>query len=122
MKRALIALTLAAALGLGGCANLAAGLANVATSLSSSTPSQVTSLAEAQQAATLVTKGADAAVTSGKLNRATLLEINALSDGIHAAMGDLEAANAAGKSIDFAAFNAALSAYNSYMTANAISH
>jgi len=124
MKFAIVATTAAsmAILALGGCTTIAAGIANVAATVTSSTPMQVTTLGEAIQASDLLTKAADVAVNTGKLNKATLQEINALSDGLHAALVNLEAANAAGKNLDFAAFNAALSAYNAYLTANAVPH
>lgn len=120
MKR--LALAVALSLSLTGCVSLASGIANIAASVTSSTPSQVTTLSEAIQTATLATRAADVAVNTGKLSHATIIEINSLSDAIHAALGDLETANSQGKSLTFSSFNAALSAWNAYTTANAVPH
>lgn len=107
----------------GGCTSLASGIASVATSMSSSTPSQVTTLADAVQAADTVTKLADTYVTSGvTISKAQLVQIQALSNGVHTALVNLEAANAAHQSLVFDAFNAALAAYNSYATTQGIAH
>lgn len=121
MKKLAIAL-LAVSLSLGGCTSLASGVSSLATELSSSTPSQVSTLAAAEQAATLITKSADLYVNTGSPNRAVLLEILNLSDALHTALGALEVANSAGNSLDYAAFNAALLAYQSYATNEGISH
>jgi hypothetical protein len=110
------------AISLSGCANIAAGVTNIAATVAGSTPQQATTLAQAIQIADLVTKATDVAVNTGKLSRATLEEINALNDGVHAAIVNLEAANASGQSLNFAAFNAALQAFNAYTTANAVAH
>ena len=107
---------------LAGCTTVASTVASIATDLSSSTSSQVTTLSEAIQAATLVTKAADTAVKTGKLDKSTLIEIRSLSNALHTALGDLEIANAQGKSLDYAAFNAALDAWNSYSTTKGIAH
>lgn len=116
------ATVIAAMIGLSGCTTVASGVANIAATVAGSTPQQATTLSQAVQTATLVTKAADLAVNTGKLSHATLLELNSLSDGVHAALTNLEAANSAGQSLNFASFNAALSAWNAYTTANGISH
>lgn len=122
MKRFVLIGLCCAAL-LGGCTSLASGVATIATSLSSSSPSQANTLAGAEQAATLLTQAADVYVNSGvKISRAQLQEILLLSDAVHTALGTLERANAAGQSLDYAAFNAALSAYQSYATNENIPH
>ena len=113
---------LVAGASLSGCAQLAAGAANIAATVTGSTPHQVKTLAEAEQTATLVTKAVDLAVNTGKLPRATLVELNSLSDGLHAALGALQQANANGQALNFAAFNAALAAYNAYTTSQGIAH
>lgn len=87
-----------------------------------STPTSVTTAAEAVQADTLVTKAIDAYVLSGMPNRATLVELRALNDGLHKATDALEAAPAAGQSNALAAFNAALAAFNSYATTAGVKH
>lgn len=99
--------------------DLASTAASVAQNLSTATPTQVTTLAEAEQAATLVTQAADTYVTTANPSRAKLLQIKALSDAVHVALGNLEAANAAGNSLVFASFNSALQAFNSYAAATA---
>lgn len=116
------ALAAALALSLSGCTSLAQVTANVATSLSSSTPTQVTTLAEAINAADLITNSAKVAVDTGRLDAATMKEIDTLSTAVHTALVQLEAANTAGKSLSYAAFQAALDAYLSYSTAEGISH
>lgn len=124
MKKILIcAVLLCTPLLTGGCTSIASGVASIATNLSSSTPSQVTTLADAVQAADTITKLADTYVTSGvTISKAQLLQMQALSNGVHTALVALEAANSAGQSLDYAAFNAALAAYNSYATTAGIQH
>lgn len=97
---------------LGACSTVA----SIATAFSSSSVAQVNTLAAAEQTATLVTKAADLYVNTASPDRGTLIELQALSKGIHSALTDLQAANTAGKSLNFAAFNAALDAYNAYAT------
>jgi hypothetical protein len=96
--------------------------ATVAQATSSSTPSQVTTLAEAEQGAKLVTDAVDVYVNTASPDRAVLVELKSLSDGVHAAIVSLEAANAKGQSLVYGSFNAALSAFNAYTTAQGISH
>lgn len=88
----------------------------------SSTPTSVTTVAAAIQADTLVTKAIDAYVLNGMPNRATLIELKALNDGLHKAVDALEAANSAGQPQALAVFNAALAAYNSYAATVGVSH
>jgi outer membrane lipoprotein SlyB len=117
MKRfAIVAICLA--FSMSGCANIAAGLSNVAATVAGASPTQATTLGQAEQLATVATDAADVAVNTGKLPVATLKELAALNAAVHAAVTDLEAANAAGQSLNFAAFNAALQAFNAYKTAN----
>lgn len=115
-----IAATLAAALSVSACADLAQFAANTATSLSSSSPGQVTTYGTATAAATLATRTVDLAVNTLHLDEATLTELNSLNEALHAAWLKLKAANDAGQSLNFAAFNAALAAYQSYRTAQGI--
>jgi len=98
--------------GLVGCA----GTAAIVTQLTTQTPAQVTTLAEAEQAATLVTKAADLYVTSGAATPAQLAEIGKLSDAVHVALTALEADQTAGKSLVFDGFNAALAAFNAWQS------
>ena len=118
----LLSLAFVAVLGLSGCTSVASFVAQTATSLSSSTPSQVTTLAEAYQAATLVTTAADIAVNSGKLTRPQLLMVQALRGTLRTALNTLQDASNKGQSLDYAAFDAALQGWNSYATAQGIAH
>ena len=113
---ALIALSFA----LGGCTTIASGLDTLATDLSSSSPTQVTTYYDATAAADLATKTVDLAVKTMKFNRATLTELQSLNDSLHTAWLVLKAANDANQSLDYAAFNAALAAYQSYRVSQAI--
>lgn len=122
MKTFLVSVAFASVLACGGCASVASFAANIGAASSSTTPTQVKTLAAAVQTATLVTKGADAAINAHHFSRPVLLEINALNDGVHTALTDLEAENAKGHNLDFAAFNAALAAYNKYMSSEGIAH
>jgi hypothetical protein len=110
------------ALGLSGCASVASGITTVVQSVSSSTPTQVTTLADAVSAATLVTQAVDVYVNTASPNKATLLELQTLNNGVHAALVSLEAANTANQSLAIAAFNAALTAFSSYATAVGVPH
>lgn len=117
-----IAIALAIIIPLSGCTSLASFTANVATELSSSTPTQVKTLADAERVATLATKAATIAVDTGKFSRAQLLQLQKLNDGLHVALVDLNAANKEGNSLVYAGFNAALDAFNAYATSQGIAH
>ena len=121
MRHFIAGAVIALSLALGGCTSTAEFFSNAATELSSSTPSQVTTLADAVSAATIVTNAADVAVQTGKLDRGTLIEIQALNEALHTALTVLETANSKGESLDYAAFNAALQAWDSYAVAKGIS-
>lgn len=111
MKRlAMLAAVGLLAMSAAGCSSLTAAY----DSLTNQTASQVTTLADAEQAATLATKAVDVYVNSTTPDRATLTELKALNDGVHAALDNLLAAQAAGGSLTFASFNAALSAFDAY--------
>lgn len=122
MKRQLAGLALALSVTLGGCTTVAQWTADTAQSLSSSTPTQVSTLADAEIAAKGVHQLIDQAAKSGKLNRAQLGTLNTINEAVNKAMTDLEAANASGQSLTFAALNEALSQWISYSTAQGISH
>ncbi len=113
-------LIVALALSLAGCTSMASGVATVATSMSTSTPAQVNTFADATAAATLATRTVDLAVTSLKLDKATLKELQTLNEAVHAAWLPLKDAVDKGQSPSFAAFNAALAAYQSYRTSQGI--
>jgi hypothetical protein len=121
-KAVLAAGLLAAACCLASCTTIASWTAGVAQHLSSSTPSQVSTYADAVLAADTVTRLADVAVQSGKLSVAQLQEIGAINEQVHSAFLRLKAANAAGQSLDFAALNTALQLWTSYTTAQGIAH
>lgn len=122
MKFRNFALTLALIVPLAGCAETAAFFANTATSFSSSSPSDITNLADAIQAADVVTLSANIAVSTGKLDAGTLKEIDVLSTAVHTAIVDLNADHAAGKRLNFSVFRAALDAYNAYATSKGLNH
>lgn len=107
-------------LSLCGCTTLASGVAGIATSLSSETPSQVTTLAEADLAADTLVKLSTVAVDTGKLDAGELNELQALRTGVRAALDQLHTANAAGQSLTFASFNAAMTAYKAYAVTEGI--
>ena len=111
-----------ATLSLAACAGTAQLISSAATQMSSATPQQVTTLAEAYSAATVLTEAVDVYVKVGKPDRATLLQLQKLNVGVHDALNDLKKANDAGKSLAFAAFNEALKAFNAYATAKGIAH
>lgn len=119
-KRLLSAFAITAALALGGCATLTSTVAQLADHAASASPHQAATLAEALQAATLITRAVDLYVNVGNPDRATLVELKALNDAVHAALTDLEAADARGGSLTFGTFNAALDAFNAYATAKGV--
>lgn len=110
LRTLLFAAALGIAIPLAACQTLS----QVATSFSTSTPRQVNTLAEALQAATLATLAVDAYVNTASPNRATLVELQTLNNGLHTALVNLQAANANGQSLALAAFNEALAAFRSY--------
>ena len=112
MKRLL---AFALAFSLAGCANLTTAIGALTTTTTA--PAAVTTLGDAEQAATLVTQAVDVAVKTGKLNRATLLQLQTYSNAVHAALTTLEQANTEGGTLVFATFNAAVAAFNSYSAA-----
>jgi len=120
MKR--LALVAALVLPLAGCTTIAQWTANTAQSLSSSTPTQVSTFATAVLAADGVTKAADIAVNTGTLDRPTLQQISQISDAVHDAFTHLKAANDAHESLNFAALNEALRQWNAYTTSKGITH
>lgn len=122
MKVLFAAAMMLAAISLGGCSTLAAlsGASTTAAVIAGPTPGQATTLADAILVADAATKGVKFAVDTVKLPPSTLTQLSALSDGVHAALSDLEQANAAGQALDFAAFNAAVAAYNAYAVAHGI--
>lgn len=121
MQKTLAALLLCVPL-LGGCTTVAQFAAGAATSLSSSTPAEVRTYAEATQAATLATNAVDVAINVHKFDKATLTELSALNDGVHAAWLFLKADNDAGHSLVFGSFQAAFDAFSAYATAKGVSH
>lgn len=122
MNRIISALALTALVSLGGCASVAQVTSTIATNLSSSTPAQVTTYAEATQAGTLATKAVKLAVDVHKFDKATLVELSALNDAVHTAWLDMKADNDAGRSLAFGSFNAALDAFNAYATTKGAKH
>jgi hypothetical protein len=117
MKRILlVSAIMLGMVGVNSCTTVASTTASIATYLSSPSPTQATTLAEAIQGATLVTNAVDAYVNLGIADRGTLLQLQALSNGVHQALLELMQANKDKKSISYASFNAALKAFNAYTT------
>jgi hypothetical protein len=105
---------LAVSIALGGCAASLETAGNIGQSVSTASPTQARTLAEALQTATLCTDAVDLYVRTGNPSRAALDELNILNDRVHSMLLDLQAANTRGQSLSFAAFNAALQAFNAY--------
>jgi hypothetical protein len=97
---------------LSSCANVSAAVTALTTSTAA--PAAVTTLADAEQSATLVTQAVDLYVKTGNPTKATLQQLQAYSNAVHAALTTLEQANAEGGTLVFASFNAAVAAFNSY--------
>jgi hypothetical protein len=118
MKRLVVAALVGAlAIGVAGCSNVTAAF----DSLTGQSQSQVTTFADAESAATVATNAVDVYVNSASPDRATLTELKALNDGVHAALTDLQHDQTAGNSLTFGAFNAALDAFDAYATSNGVS-
>lgn len=113
---------LALAIALGGCTTLASGVVSVATSLSSSTPAQVTTLAQADLAADAIVRLTKAAVDTNKLTLGQLKQIHGCRAAVRAALDDLHAVSDAGHALNFEVFNAALLAWQAYTTAIGVKH
>lgn len=118
MSRTVAALLLAATVTLGGCSTVA----QLATNMSTAGPHDATTFADATLAATLATQATDTAVNTGKLDRATLMQLSTMNDMVHGAWLVLKAANDQGQSLEFATFNAALNAFNAYAAVSGVSH
>ncbi len=119
----MVAATLLPACAISACTTLgtAQTVAGLAQSLSVATPQQATTLNEAINSATLVTRTVDVVVKNTTLDPALLTKINIASDTVHSALVSLYDANAKGQSLTFGAFNAAVKAFND-LTANAKVH
>lgn len=85
-----------------------------AVELTTVTPAQVKTLAQAEQAATIATRAVTIYVATAKPDKATAQKIGELSDALHSALTRLEADRRAGRSLVFDGFNAALSALRAY--------
>lgn len=105
---------------LAGCAQVAAGLSSVAGKIAGPVTDQARTYGDAVLLADAATRATSFAVDTVKLPRATLVQLSAGSDGVHAAFLQLKAANDSGGSLDFAAFNAAIAAFNAYAVANGV--
>lgn len=110
MKRIIATILLAATVTLGGCSTVA----QLATNMSTAGPHDATTFADATLAATIATQATDTAVNTGKLDRATLMQLSTMNDMVHGAWLVLKAANDRGQSLEFATFNAALQAFQAY--------
>lgn len=109
--------------GMSACTQLSSFAIDTATELSSATPNQATTFEGATLIADAGTKTigwlADNASTL-HINLASLTQLNAINDTIHVAWLKLKASHDAGTSLDFAAFDAALTAYNTYKAETAL--
>jgi len=105
---------LSLAIATGGCTTLAQLGGNIGQSFSVASPKQVGTLAAALAAAKLATDAVDLYVQVGNPDKATLTQLQQLNEGVHKALTDLQAANAAGQSLTFAAINEALAAFRAY--------
>jgi protein involved in sex pheromone biosynthesis len=122
MKRLIASAAISAALILGGCSTTAQWTATAAQKLSSSTPTQATTLADANIISTGVHKSITQFSNSGYATAAQLHSMNDFNERLNTAMNDLNAANAANQSIYIAALNEVLKQWFSYATAEGISH
>jgi hypothetical protein len=111
-----------AALTLGGCGTTAQWTADAAQSLSSSTPTQATNLADANIIATGVHKSITQFAKSGYATAAQLHTTDDFNERLNTAMNNLNAANSANESIYVAALNEVLKQWFSYATSEGISH
>lgn len=114
MRLSVVAAVAALSMSLAGCGSLISAGITAGGQAAPSVPNQVTTLAAAEQAATLITKATQAYVDSAKLTPAQLQQISADSDTLHTAITTLESQSAQGVALNFAAVNAALAAWNTY--------
>jgi protein involved in sex pheromone biosynthesis len=122
MKRLITSAAISAALILGGCGTTAQWTATVAQKLSSSTPTQATTLADSNIIATGVHKSITQFANSGYATAAQLHTMDDFNERLNKVMNDLNAANAANQSIYIATLNEVLKQWFSYATAEGISH
>lgn len=126
MRQYLAAFVLATSVLLSGCTDVGSGLSSVAVSLTSKTPTQAQTVAEATQAVTLVERGLDLYVQNGNPPRAVLLELQILVPAVHNALVAVQGANRTGNSAAAAAalasFNEALAALTAYQTLSGVPH
>jgi len=115
-----IAFALLIAVSLAGCTTVGQGLISAGQWVSSSTPTQITTYADATLAATLATKTVDALVNTVQFDRATLEEFNTLNEGVHNAWLPLKAAKDANQSLVYGGFQAALDAFNVYSVSHGV--
>lgn len=120
MRSILCAGAFALAFLVGGCADIAGGVISTAQATTTETPSQEQAYADITISVDLATRTVDLAVASGKFNKATLTELGSLNDTVHAAWVKLRDAHAAHQSLNFAALNAALAAFDAYRSTHGI--
>lgn len=94
------------------------------TSLTTATPQQAATVAEATQLLTVAEKGADLYVTTGNPSPAVVGQLRILVPAVHNTLKAAQAANANGNSAGvataLAAFNEALAALQTYESAKGI--
>lgn len=111
--RAMLALALVGLMPLG-----LAGCARVPAALTTQTPAQVTTLAEAEEAATIAVDAADAYVKSGASTPAQRATIRQLAGVIGSDALALQQARDTGQPLVFGAINAALSNFATFRASN----
>lgn len=124
--RRILSLALICAVTLAGCGTIGSAISSAVVSTTTSTPSQVKTVAEAIQAAALVEKSLDLYVQSGAASQPVLQELKVLVPAVHNALVQAENAdkngNSAGVAAGIALFNEALGAVNSYETLKGVTH
>lgn len=99
---------------------LALSLASCNTASVLTAPVPVNTLAEAINLDTVAAHGVDIYVRTGMPNAATLKTLAADAEAVHTALKGLEAAQASGQPLSFAAFNAAYTAFQNYSASQGV--
>jgi hypothetical protein len=121
-KHLLLAGAVALAIPMSGCTTGAGQWAgNVLQSLTSSSTTQVSTLGDGEILVKGINQVSSQLAKSGKLDTVQLHNMETIIDAINADMDKLEAANAAGQSLTFAALNAALADWVKFKNGNGVS-
>lgn len=114
MKNLFSIALLTVALAISGCASLPQTAGQIGQSLSTASPKQAATLADALQLATIATDAATVYVQTAKPSQAIKDEMSRLNEQVHTVLANLQAANARGESLTFAVFNEAYAAFMAY--------